>query len=226
MRAWLETQQAGSRPATVNRRLSSLRAFYGWAERQGLLSQNPLAGMRSLKVLPPAAGPLEPQALENLLRVARQAGRARDRAMLEVLADTGLRPRELCALRRRDLERQGAQAWLVIGQGKNQRRVDLSTRARVALSDYLAGQPPAGAEAPLFTSRGGQAVTPFILWHVLRGCAAQAGLAEVTPLDLRRAAVLRFLRASDADLLAAGERFGEHDLNRLSRLLDGLQAGG
>jgi site-specific recombinase XerD len=69
----------------------------------------------------------------------------RDRALIIVLADTGLRVEEVCKLRRGDLEWETKRATLK-GRGKKQEFVRFSTRAINAVRSYLSLRDPLDLE--------------------------------------------------------------------------------
>jgi integrase len=127
----------------------------------------------------------------------------RDRAIVRLLGDVGLRPREVCALQLGDLLSSGdgqapVQLRVACGQG---RVVLLTDQATVALVDWLArhpGRQPEGrrwelsAERPLFVALGqpktaGQAMTEGRLLRQVLRHAQQAGI----PAHLRYPYVLR-----------------------------------
>jgi site-specific recombinase XerD len=222
VRNWQEAMRAAFRPTTVNRRLTAIRTFYAWAERQGLLSRNPASQVHGVPLPGPGNEPpaldLPEAMLEKILQEVRSQGDRRDRAMLELLCDAGLRPREICALTVADYTREASSARLQIRSANGGHAVQLSVRARVAVDEYLETRSNPQGASPLILSRKKKAVTPFILWHRLKRYAARAGVPEIHPQAVRRSVMLRYLRQSNGDLLAAAERFGQGDLNRLGKL--------
>jgi site-specific recombinase XerD len=223
IRGWQEEMQDTFRPATINRRLTALRQFYRWAERHGLISRDPAGQVRGVPLADPGEEPCAarlPQAvLERILQDVRRQGDARDRAMLEVLFDTGLRPREVCALTVSDYRREAGNAWLQVKTGTRARQIQLAVRVRVALDEYLETRVGAPGSSPLFLSRRKKSITPFVLWHRLKQYASQSGVREINPQAIRRSAIHSFLKRSNVDLLTASMRFGQTDLNRLAKTL-------
>ena len=116
--AWLAGR--GYAPSTVARRLASLRSFFRFLRREGLVSADPAAGLRN---------PKQPKRLPRLLRVdevirlldavpVETPAGVRDRAMLETLYGGGLRVSELVGLNVDDLD---AESDLVRVRGKGRR---------------------------------------------------------------------------------------------------------
>jgi integrase/recombinase XerC len=102
--AWLSGQEYA--PSTIARRLASLRSFYRFQRRQGVVTTDPAGGLRN---------PKQPQRLPRLLRVdevvrlldsirTSDAFGVRDRAMFETLYGGGLRVSELVGLNLTDLD--------------------------------------------------------------------------------------------------------------------------
>src|SRR5262249_32563244 len=87
-------------PATLARKIATLRSFYKWGERRGYTDTNPMTLIRT-----PRQGKRLPKAItveqiEKLLAAPDEndvLGR-RDRAMLETLYSTGIRVSELIGL--------------------------------------------------------------------------------------------------------------------------------
>jgi integrase len=139
---------------------------------------------------------------------AETAVGVRDRAIMRLLGDVGLRPRELCALQRGDIiwtadGRTPVQLRVTWGEG---RVVPLTHQATAALADWLAHHPgrqpnakrrAVPAEAPLFVALGQaktarQAITEDGLLRQIMRHAQQAGI----PAHLRYPYVLRHYWAS------------------------------
>ncbi len=156
-----ELGRRGYAPATLARKLSTLRGFTRHLTEAGVLAADParsLPGPRRRRRLPRVLSLADVDAL-----VAATEGTdplaLRDRLILELLYGCGLRSMELVALRLGDV--QAAQAQLIVrGKGGKMRIVPLGDEAAAALRRYLergrgelerrrglAG--PAAAEPPL-----------------------------------------------------------------------------
>jgi len=126
-------------PASVGRKLSTLKSFYSFAVKKGLLSANPA---RSVK------GPKRPKILPRFLSVdeafglMEEAGKTgkeserRDRALLELLYGAGLRVSELAGLNLGDLSLTD-RFLRIRGKGNKERIVPLGGKALGALEAYL-----------------------------------------------------------------------------------------
>ncbi len=104
----------------------------------------------------------------------------RDRALLEVLLDTGMQLRELCALCVDDWDEHEHQ--LTVGQGKRRRQVRVLVGG-IYVGAHVHALGDATPSSPLFPSRSGGFLTPRDIGRVTDKYAVQAGLeaGDVTP---------------------------------------------
>jgi site-specific recombinase XerD len=126
---------------SVNTYARSVRAFRNWLEARGYVSRSPAADVRMSKVGKPLLRIIEEAELKRLLKACAsldesgpQVGchAARNRAILWLLYDTGIRLAELCGLRLVDLDRK-KRMTLVHGKGSKERRIALGSKALRAL---------------------------------------------------------------------------------------------
>ena len=167
--AYLATRRYAKR--TVARKASTLRRYFGWLCRTGVLSVDPSVGLSAPSGEGRLPRVLRDDELASLLDAPPSvvdsdpvAVRLRDEAVLEILYGSGLRVAELCGLRPEDLDLVG-QTVRVWGKGSKQRQVPLSTPAAEAVDGWLrsgrsematAGSPPDA----VFLNRRGRRLTP------------------------------------------------------------------
>lgn len=133
------------KPNTVNSALASVRVFYCWAHSTGRIPENPAARLVVLRV------PRTVAKIANDVDIRRglRNGTARDRAMILLASEGGLRRSEIARADMRD--RHGD--WLTVtGKGGKQRFVPLTPAMRAAL-DHLEATLPRGWYFP--SSHGG-----------------------------------------------------------------------
>lgn len=123
---------------TLIRRISSLRTFFGFVQRQGWLTYNPIEDLES-----PKADKKLPTCLtyEQVQRLLSQADCSdylslRDRAAMELFYSSGLRVSELTALNRTDFDHT-ALRLKVRGKGKKERQIPLTDLAAKWITRYL-----------------------------------------------------------------------------------------
>lgn len=186
--------QAGSRPKSVARWLSSQRRFYRFLVASGLRRDDPTVRIDAPAIGRPLPDSLSEGQVEALLGapdVGSPVG-LRDRAMLELLYATGLRVSELVGLEQSRVNpRQGVVR--VTGKGSRERLVPVGEEAADWMARYLSKARPelmrdrAPTEA-LFVSRRGQGMTRQAFWYRIKQHAAVAGItADLSPHTLRHA---------------------------------------
>lgn len=218
-KAWLQTNERAA-PATINRRLASLKAYGAWLVASGLAEFNPAAAAREVHQQRLAPRWLDKAAQSRLIRelergqlAARTDGArrqaARNYAIGILLINTGLRVAELCQLMVADLTIGERGGRLVVRQGKGDkwREVPLNLNARKALIDWLAWCPvPAG---PVF------ALQPRAIQRMLAAAGRRAGV-ELTPHTLRHTFAHNLINAG-VSLLRVGALMGHSNLEATRR---------
>jgi len=209
---------SGARPRSTARLLSSLRRFYQYLLREGLITDDPTAQIESPKLGRPLPKSLTEEQVEKLLQ-APDAGTAlglRDRAMLETLYATGLRVSELVGL---TLQQANLQAGVVkvIGKGDKERLVPLGEEAIEWLQRYLnearAKLLHGQTTDALFPTARGAAMTRQAFWHNLKRYTRVAGIeTHLSPHTLRHAFATHLLNHG-ADLRVVQMLLGHVDLS-------------
>ena len=181
--------------ATINRRLSAIRTYTQWALDQGQINFNPVENVQGITQVENAPRWLDKREQRALLRQVSLNHNAaetpaalqqavRDRLILVVLLNTGLRVSELCQVQIEDIgisERKGS---LQVRQGKGgkAREIPLNKACRHALTDWFAQRPEASSYL-LIGKRGGRLKARGVE-RVIEGLGKQSGV-EVTPHVLR-----------------------------------------
>lgn len=229
LRAWLGASSDNLAPASIARKLSSVRALYVFLGRSGEARENPAALLQSPKLSRNLPLVLRPEAAAEVLEVALQAPlgteveKLRDRALLELLYGSGLRVSELCALNLEAIDARGAEVR-VLGKGRKERIVPLGSKALEALAAYLPRRselrhPKTGrfdAEALLLTRRGKRLGVRRVQALVQRYGALGAGRPDLHPHALRHSCATHLLEGG-ADLRVIQELLGHSSLATTQR---------
>lgn len=133
-----EQIRKGLNKTTVSRRLSSVRSFFKFLNREGYVKSNPaklVSGPRLPKLLPKF---LSVDDAFSLVEKPEGIGFApvRDRAILELLYSSGLRVGELAGLNVEDINVREALVK-ARGKGKKERIVPIGSKAIDAIKTYL-----------------------------------------------------------------------------------------
>ena len=204
--------RAGLMPKSLQRLLSSCRSLFRQLSREGLLSHDPLAGVRGPKVhrkLPQVLDVDEATALIEGSDAEQGLG-VRDRAMLELFYSSGLRLSELVGLRWQDLDLPTGEVR-VLGKGSKTRVVPVGRHAITALRalGVMEGTQP---DTPIFRGRGGAPISPRTVQARLKTLAMAQGFAKHVHPHLLRHTFASHMLESSGDLRAVQELLGHADI--------------
>lgn len=210
-------QTTGDTLRTAARKLASLRSFFGYLCREGLLERNPAAevrGPRLSKPLPEALTIPEVTALIESPDLSAPLG-VRDRAILEMLYSTGMRAAELTGLRIEDVDLIH-RSVCVLGKRRKERVIPVGGPAVEALKAYLElrGQLGNPGHRFIFVNERGGPLTPRSLQRIVGHYARQVltRRVAVTPHTLRHTFATHLLDAG-ADLRVVQELLGHESLS-------------
>jgi integrase/recombinase XerC len=221
-------------PATISRKLSSVRAFARFLVKRGVIAGNPAAAIRGPKKPKGLPRALDVDDAKRLMEAPLSTGRTaartlspaeearhgllrlRDAALLELLYGTGLRVSEACAVDLADIDRDRYTTPMVLvrhGKGNKQRQVPLGKLADDALVAYLPARRALGAAgAALFVNAAGQRLTPRSVQRMVKQWTIAGGVhADATPHGLRHSFATHLLDA-EADLRSIQELLGHASL--------------
>lgn len=209
----------GLAPRSIQRALSSLRSLYRYLRRHGLADSDPTTGARGPKTRRRLPAALDTDQAARLLEFdAESRLDLRDRAMAELLYGSGLRLSELTGCNLADLD-LGNGFVRVRGKGAKVRQVPLGRMCIEAIEAWLASRDdvvpgtPGSAEAPLFTGRGRQRISPRTVQQRLKRLAErQLASGELHPHMLRHSFASHLLESS-GDLRAVQDMLGHSSIS-------------
>ena len=203
--------RAGLAPKSLQRLLSSCRSLFRQLNREGLLANDPMLGVRGPKVrrkLPQVLDVDEATALVETDSGGKLA--VRDRAMLELFYSSGLRLSELVGLRWLELNLDEGEVR-VLGKGNKTRIVPVGRHAISALRALGAEQGMA-PESPVFRGRGGAPINPRTIQLRMNTLALQQGIPKHIHPHLLRHTFASHMLESSGDLRAVQELLGHADI--------------
>jgi integrase/recombinase XerD len=213
----IELRKTGRGARTRARHLVTLRSFFRYLHRVGILETNP-ARLIDL----PKSGLKLPEVLDveqvSRLLEAPDIGTPlglRDAAMLELIYAAGLRVSELINLKVAAVNLE-AGFVRVLGKGSKERIVPIGRRAIQGIQAYMADGRPLQLKHVtshyLFVARAGRPMTRQGFWKLLRRYALAAGIGQrVTPHCLRHSFASHLLEGG-ADLRAVQTMLGHVDI--------------
>lgn len=219
--AWLGREEfpqpgAAERPAsrlgkkTVLNHHTAVSAFYTWAQAQRLVEEHLMRQIRRPKKPKRAIIPLTEEEINALLAVVERSESfihprsgektfyqrhlaARDRCIILLLVDTGMRISELCHLRLDEIDLRNSRV-LVRGKGDKTRWVPLSPTTRRAVRRYMTRHRPPVDFAELLVGQQGDPFNRNAAGRLLKRLGERAGVSNVTPHRFRHTFAIMFLR--------------------------------
>jgi integrase/recombinase XerC len=220
LRAFLAQALKGRRKSTVARKLSALRTFFKYLQRQGAVEVNQakLAPTPKLDKHLPIFLTVD-EAFHLLEQIeGDNFGAGRDRAILEVFYGGGLRLAELAGLNLADLDLR-AGVLRVWGKGAKERLAFLGKPAKEALKEYLPQrrahleQTRATEQPALFVNKRGGRLSTRSVARLVEKWAQLAGLSQaLTPHALRHSFATHLLEGK-ADLRTVQELLGHSSIS-------------
>jgi integrase/recombinase XerC len=206
---------------TVNRKVSSLRAFYKYVLRTGKIKNNPAELIQTLKTekyMPTFLSVDETFQLLNAHADHSVSG-LRDHAMLELFYSSGLRLSELAGLNVTDFDFSQMLVKLR-GKGKKERIVPVGKPALQAIEDYIKKTAEVRKKYennifknPLFLNARGERITARSIARIVDASTVKSGIGrKISPHALRHSFATHLLNAG-ADLRSIQELLGHESLS-------------
>ncbi len=228
VREWVARLHGRNKKSSVARKLSSLRSFFKFLARRGVLAKSPMeevAADRRERTIPVFL------TVDEVFRLLETPGDGdshwrRDRAILEFLYSTGIRVSELAGCNLADLDLAEGSVR-VRGKGRKERIVPIGGPAVRALEIYLGERQAHLArlvadgrrvepQALFVNDRGGR-LTVRSVERLVQGYSLRAGiLSRVTPHALRHSFATHLLEMG-ADLRSVQELLGHSSLSTTQR---------
>ena len=206
---------------TVARKMSSLRSFYKFCVRDGLVDQNKFLDINSPKlekVLPKFLYEEEIQAMFDSIDTSTALGQ-RDYCLLEFMYGTGVRVSELVSISINDIDFLNHQV-IVTGKGNKERYLPLHQMIIDELNEYLFGGrislASVNKDTPsdkVFLNKNGKELTPRGVRDILERIVKNASQnVKISPHMLRHTFATHLLD-NGADLITVQELLGHENLS-------------
>jgi len=214
--------QGEVKKSSIARKLSAIRTFFRYLNREGILTSNParlVATPRREQRLPAVLTADDAIRLMESPKARKPADHdtmLRDRAVLETLYSTGIRASELIGMNREDIDRHDS-LIRIRGKGRKERIVPVGTKALDAIDAYLGRLAGSSDIAAVFLGPSGKRLTARTVQRILENHRKQLGLQQkASPHTLRHSFATHLLE-SGADLRAIQELLGHASLSTTQR---------
>lgn len=214
----LKLKNDGKSAATVNRKVASLRAFYGYMTAEKHVTENPTANIKSPRIERKTIEYLTIDEIETLLNTPDKSIKGlRDKAILELLYATGIRVSEIVEM---NLDEVNLRMGFVTCTGEHgkARIIPMGRPSRAAVEEYIYDvrakllRDENSSEKALFVNYSGGRFTRQGLWKLLKEYAGLAGLEnKLTPQTLRNSFAVHMIQ-NGADLKSLQELMGHEDI--------------
>ncbi len=213
----LDLEKKNFKPSTVSRNIASIKAFYHFMNKEGLVKENISEALKAPKIEKKAPEVLSMKEVIALLEQPKgdSPKEIRDKAMLELLYATGIRVTELITLTLSDVNlRMG---FIICKDSIKERGIPFGTEAREALIRYLDGARALMIDTPdsdvLFPNCSGCSMSRQGFWKIVKYYAKKAGITtDITPHTLRHSFAAHLVE-NGADLRSVQEMLGHSDIS-------------
>jgi len=187
----------------------ALSSLWTWAVNENYASDHILHRLHPPRAEIPAIEPFSQTEIREVLAAVHRSrsyrssvGAARDhalkngernRAIILMLLDTGMRASELCQLTMGDVNIKKGSV-MVFGKGNKERLVPISSRTGQALWRYLSSRIEVRSQDPLFITAGGKHIDRRHLSDMLQKIGIRAGVPNVHPHRFRHTFAISYLR--------------------------------
>lgn len=130
---------SGNCAASRSRKLSSVRAFYKWAVKNGIVNNNPVSEIEMPKIEKKSVKAMSFNDVENVIEEAKNDSHEnsfRDLAVVSLMFSTGIRRAELTEIKLKDLNIEEG-VMIVHGKGSKDRMAYFNDTTRAIMSEYI-----------------------------------------------------------------------------------------
>ncbi|MEI8216234.1 MAG: site-specific tyrosine recombinase [Eubacteriales bacterium] len=214
----LKLKTEGKAGATLNRKIASLRAYYGFLFGIGAITTNPSNNMKSPKIERKKIDYLTIGEIERLIDFPDGSSKGiRDRAILEVLYATGIRVSELSQVNLKDVNLRIGFITCT-GEFGKARIIPLGRPARASLEEYIFKARKVlihneeSKEEALFVNYSGERMSRQGYWKIIKQYAQLAGIEnKISPQILRNSFAVHLIQ-NGADIKSLQELLGHEDM--------------
>lgn len=230
-----QLQERHYAPATIARKVASVKSFFHFLENEKIILSNPTEGLTSPGVhraLPKTITAAEVGVLLQQPAKRDTPEARRDWAMLSLLYATGMRVTEVVKLNVEDVILDSNYPYVrCVGRGPRPRLIPLPLDIIEPVNKYIANARDRLAKRPLehalFLNRRGERLTRQGFWLILKNYVKAADLRhEITPHMLRHTFATHMLKSGKLNLRELQEFLGHASIATTQVYTQVPEAGG
>lgn len=212
----LMIEKQGMSTATVSRNIASIKSFFLYLLKQGVISEDPSETLKPPRIEKKAPTILTIEEINLLLEQPNGTTpkEIRDKAMLELLYATGMRVSELISLKVEDVNL--SMGYLLCHDENKERIIPFTNETKEALHNYMTNAREIMCKDDqefLFTNCQGSPMTRQGFWKIIKYYSAKAGIKkDITPHTIRHSFAMHLVN-NGADLKSVQEMLGHSDIS-------------
>jgi len=207
-----QMRERNLKPRSVARKLSSLRSFFKYLQREKVIKSNPAALLVTPKLDKPLPHFLSEAEAVQLIEAPKsdKISDQRDRAIFEALYSTGMRVSELVGLDVEDVDFI-SNIVRVMGKGRKERIIPIGDTALESMKDYVDHRPH--ESKAMFLNRSGTRLSDRSVRNIINKFILKESVRQhVTPHMFRHSFATHLLNRG-ADLRSVQELLGHVNLS-------------
>jgi integrase/recombinase XerD len=222
----LYIEKQGMSTATVSRNIASIKSFFSFLYKEGIIAQDAAEAIKPPKIEKKAPDVLTVREINKLLDQPGDSTpkEIRDRAMLELLYATGIRVTELVTLKIEDVNIK--MGYIECHDANKSRIIPIDETAQRALAKYISEVRDSMCKDSdyLFSNCKGSMMTRQGFWKIIKYYAQKAGIdKDITPHMIRHSFASHLVN-NGADLKAVQEMLGHADISTTQIYLSSKQS--
>lgn len=229
LRAYFRTkQQAGLQPQSIVSMYKMIAAFFNWCEKEGYIKENPISKVVTPKVPKKVLNGFTVEEVHDMIEAFSYKTyiEARNKAMIAMLADCGLRAMEIRSL---TVENVKEKTLLIYGKGNKERVVFISPALKKILIKYdrmrkQYFKDKIIKEDCFFLTYFGTGLSHVSLYNVIKEAGKRAGVEDkrVSPHTFRHFYSVQSLLSGKLDLHSLSLLLGHSDITTTQRYLSSM----
>lgn len=216
IRSWVfELAERKIERRTINRKISTLRSFYQFLKKEGVVESNPVASIRQIKTKKHLPEVIPEDVLRRFLQFSENVSwkELRDHMLIGLLYETGMRRAELMELEWKNVDLKGKYI-IVTGKRQKQRQIPIRQELSSRLKYFLETTTAEFGTSPDFvmvTDRGVKTYPKWVYNKVKNILGTWANSGSISPHVLRHSIATHLLHAG-ADIQVIREFLGHSSL--------------